>query len=148
MTAARGQRSIRAAATAAGISEGLWRQVEAGERPLRYGRTETVNPKPATRAAICRALGWSPDSIDRLLEGKEPVVLTEDPAARLSDYDRQLLELVRENARKLDELRELARTMNNRTYTLLDMIAQVAEVLAADEAGRSGDDPMPAAGGE
>jgi transcriptional regulator with XRE-family HTH domain len=29
-----------------------------------------------TVIGVCRALGWSPDSIDRLLRGEDPVVLT------------------------------------------------------------------------
>lgn len=106
-------------------------------------------PQDVARKKIARALQWTPDSIDRILEGLRPLNLDRRSGADAEPVDlRELLELVRENARKLDELQELARTMNNRTYTLLDMIAQVAEVLAADEAGRSGDDPMPAVGGE
>lgn len=73
--AQRGPRSIRFMAEQAGVSEGLWRQIESGVRPLRHGRTETVNPKPSTRAAVAEALGYRHDAIARLIDGLEPVAL-------------------------------------------------------------------------
>lgn len=74
--AKRGRISIRKAAKRAGISEGLWRQIESGRRPLRNGDYETVNPKPETLASVATSLRWTEDSIERLLDGLEPVDLT------------------------------------------------------------------------
>lgn len=71
--------SIRAAAKAAGFSEGLWRQLESGRRVVDKDVVRTVSPKAATAAAACAALGWTPDSIDRLLDGNDPIPLDDDP---------------------------------------------------------------------
>lgn len=68
--------SIRQAAKIAGFSEGLWRQLESGTRVLRKGVEETVSPKPSTLLAACRALGWSSNSIDLILAGGEPAVIS------------------------------------------------------------------------
>lgn len=64
--------SVRAAAKRAHISEGLWRTIESGQRQAAKGVFFPVNPKPDTRRRVCRVLGWSADSIDRLLAGDEP----------------------------------------------------------------------------
>jgi hypothetical protein len=37
------------------------------------------NPEPQTKALICRRLLWTDDSIDRLLEGRQPLQLTTTP---------------------------------------------------------------------
>jgi uncharacterized coiled-coil protein SlyX len=68
--------SIRQAAKIAGFSEGLWRQLESGVRVLRKGVEETVSPKQSTLMGACRALGWSPHSIDLILAGEEPEVVS------------------------------------------------------------------------
>jgi len=68
--------SVRAAAIRAGFSEGQWRQMEAGRRTLEAGHFVTVNPRPDTRAAASRVLGWTDDSIDRLERG-DPAAITE-----------------------------------------------------------------------
>lgn len=47
-------------------------------RQLRRG--ERRNYDRATRLAVCAALGWTPDSIDRLLDGGPPVVAGEAEA--------------------------------------------------------------------
>jgi len=67
-------RSRRAAATAAGVNEAIFRQLESGERQNAPDSKVAPNPLPATRAAVCRALAWTPDSIDRLIQGGEPTL--------------------------------------------------------------------------
>lgn len=95
----RGRLSVRSAAKRAGISEGLWRQIESGQRPIRKGEYETVNPKPETRAWVCQAIGWTDDSIDRLLAGEEPI----PSGAPLSSLDDEELDRLR-----VDALRTIA----------------------------------------
>ena len=57
---------------------------------MRHGQSETVNPKPATRAAVSEALGYRSDAIDRLLAGQKPIEVKLPAAtdtARRSDVD-------------------------------------------------------------
>lgn len=68
----RGSTPIRRAADRAGISEGLWRQIESGRRVLAKGVVRTVNPKADTRVAVARALGWRDDAFAVLLAGGVP----------------------------------------------------------------------------
>lgn len=139
--ARRAGRSVRHMAGLAGISEGLWRQVESGRRPLRHGDYETVNPKATTRAAISVALGWSEDSIDRLARGEEPVELDSvnqpDPALgevvdglsravesllldaaarrpRIADFDAKLAELAGELVRLANRIDLLETRLSQR----------------------------------
>lgn len=57
-------------AQAAGVSaEGLM--------PLRKGYRKQYQDR--LTLAVCRVLGWSADSIDRLLDGEAPVVLDDEP---------------------------------------------------------------------
>lgn len=49
---------------AGGVSPATWRKMETGKAPP-Y-RSSSV-------AAVCRVLGWTPDSFDRVLEGGDPV---------------------------------------------------------------------------
>lgn len=74
----RGREAVRAIAKRAGVSEGLWRQVESGRRVLAKGVVRTVSPKPETAAMISRALGWTETGIDDLLEGRGPTLVTRD----------------------------------------------------------------------
>lgn len=53
----RGTLSMREAARRAGISEGRWRQVEAGYQNVGGGLTAPVTPRPETLAAMCRVIG-------------------------------------------------------------------------------------------
>ena len=73
---------------------GVWRAVDARREHLGwlkadlYRNTETSEgtyrkmaagigiTRAAKRAKISRALGWSPDSIDRMLRGEDPIVVT------------------------------------------------------------------------
>lgn len=106
---------MRSVAPQAGISEGLWRQIESGARVLAKDVVRTVNPKPSTRAAVSLAIGWSDDSIDRILRG-EPPMLLDQPAPTGRDYLGrevalpddiiQLRDLVREHGEGLRELVE------------------------------------------
>lgn len=54
---ARGTRSTRSVAAAAGISEGRWRQLEAGTLSAGRGHQVPARPKPATAAAMANAVG-------------------------------------------------------------------------------------------
>ena len=58
--------SQQALATAAGTTDRLVRSIEHAERTTYL---------PRTLRAISKALGWSADSIHRILDGKEPIDL-------------------------------------------------------------------------
>lgn len=47
-----------------GVSLAVWNALE-------NGRQDAY--RPSTLAAVCRALNWSVDSIDRILDGKDPI---------------------------------------------------------------------------
>jgi transcriptional regulator with XRE-family HTH domain len=49
--------SMRGAAKLAGISEGRWRQIEAGFKSSGNGVRETIRVRPATALAVADALG-------------------------------------------------------------------------------------------
>lgn len=48
--------------------------------PTTWGSLETHHQRvdPMTRSSICRALGWTTDSIDRLLSGQDPLPVDDD----------------------------------------------------------------------
>ncbi|GAB7041185.1 MULTISPECIES: helix-turn-helix domain-containing protein [Catenuloplanes] len=58
--AARPRLSAREAARRAGISEGRWRQVVTGRQSVGGGQTIEISTKPATVAAMARAVGLDP----------------------------------------------------------------------------------------
>lgn len=70
-----------------GVSLATWRNIETGFRP------------PWRRAgllAVCRVLGWTPESIERILAGEGPEavkLLTPSQEDRLLALERQLAEL-------------------------------------------------------
>lgn len=70
--------SMRAAAKAGGTSPSTWSDLERGVR---------TNPDMATQRAVARALGWSLDWLDRILDGGEPELDSADPVSRPGDDD-------------------------------------------------------------
>lgn len=68
---ARGTMSKRAAAKAAGISEGRWRQIVTGQQKVGGGLVVPAKPKRATVAAMAAAVGADVDEALRLA-GFEP----------------------------------------------------------------------------
>ena len=70
-------------AQAAGISEAMLRVIE---------RARRTNVRPATLGAVARALGWTRDSVDRVLAGGDPV-LDEDRDRSVAELKRQVAEL-------------------------------------------------------
>ncbi len=77
---------------------------------LENARQEAYQVRVLT--GLCRALGWRPDSIERILAGKEPVKETDQPAApgaRITEdeYVRRLAEVERKLAYALDEVERL-----------------------------------------
>jgi transcriptional regulator with XRE-family HTH domain len=118
--------SVRGVARVAGISEGLWRQVESGRRVLAEDVIRTVSPKPATRAAIAVALGWTPDSIDRLIAGGEPALAApsagdtdDEVAAQLAELEERVVRLeqrsVADHATAVDQM-TIVRTPSSEIY--------------------------------
>ena len=71
--------SKRAAAARAGISEIVWRQIESGLRQIAPQQYAEASPGRRSRLGVCRALGWSDDSIERLLAGQPPGLLDVSP---------------------------------------------------------------------
>lgn len=70
-------------AQAAGISEAMLRVIE---------RARRTNVRPVTLGAVARALGWTRDSVDRVLAGGDPV-LDEDRDRSVAELKRQVAEL-------------------------------------------------------
>jgi transcriptional regulator with XRE-family HTH domain len=65
---------------------------------------EGGNYRPKNLAKICAALGWTPDSIDRILEGREPAELspqTDELTEALAAFDRASRALTEAIARHL-----------------------------------------------
>lgn len=84
-------------AAASGTTDRLIRGIELGESRDRH---------PATYRAISVALGWTGDSIDRILAGKDPVMAEDEPDAD-SARDEVLL--------RLDRLESLVRELLDRS---------------------------------
>lgn len=55
--------SKRKAATLAGFSEAVWRQLEEGERQIRPGVMAPANPRDETLGAAARAVGLPPEQV-------------------------------------------------------------------------------------
>jgi transcriptional regulator with XRE-family HTH domain len=91
----------------------------------RYLRGEPI-VRTDKKAALSSALGWTPGSINRLLNGLPPATITYDPdsPAELRPLSERLAEL--------DVDIDAADRLSQRTR-LLDDIARVAELLAARE---------------
>lgn len=75
-------------------------------------RAERTTYKPANLRAISQALSWTPDSIERILAGGEPVGETDQPmapGARITEDEalRRLAEVERKLAIALDEVERL-----------------------------------------
>lgn len=91
--------SKRAAARRAGISEGLWRHLEAGEKKLN-GVTVLPNPRSENLVAAAQAVGVDPKAIFRAIGRTAGPIPEFEPADnslqsridRLSYRDRQLVE--------------------------------------------------------
>jgi len=78
----RGRLSIRKAATAAGISEARWRQLESGARSTQLGYAPASAP-PGTLARMAHAAGVTPDEL-RDAGGAEAAAILEEYAAELA----------------------------------------------------------------
>lgn len=61
------------------------------------------------RAALCQALGWAPDAIDRILNGQDPVeLIPSDESERLADLEVRFAVLEDRIEKLLDVLRPAA----------------------------------------
>lgn len=68
-----GHRNPARAAEIAEVAESVWRQIESGKKTRSAGVVVAPNPSAETRARVCRALGWTDNSIDKLLRGEKAV---------------------------------------------------------------------------
>lgn len=120
-------RSKRQAARAAGFNEAVWRQLESGRRQIAKGQFVAPTPTPETKAAASRVLGWTADSIDRLIGGLLPLATSEAPPDALASghggssgwppWLEEQFRVVREEiqavARELTELRSDVEAIQN-----------------------------------
>lgn len=60
---------------AGGVSPATWRKIESAKSPP-Y--------RPSSVAAVCRVLGWAPESFDRILEGGDPIEIGEGASSQSS----------------------------------------------------------------
>jgi transcriptional regulator with XRE-family HTH domain len=77
------------AATAAGISLASWNKLENGRMPGAISRP--------TKRGVAQALGWTSDSVDRLLRGEGPVLVESGSSTSTSfNIDDRLAKLPKE----------------------------------------------------
>jgi len=120
-----------AALTDDAVSPSLWRQVERGERHV-DGKVAAPNPAPRRRAAMCKALGWTPDSIDRLLAGQEPQIQPDTsqvppvsaPAAQTDSTTETLSRLVERLYSEVSTLRSELAALQIEVAELRDVAAR------------------------
>ena len=86
----------------------LFRSADISEPTYRKMKAGVPVVSDAKRRAITNALGWTPDSIDLILAGGEPVL--DEPAAdlvnQLAGEVATLAAVVREQANTIDRLRD------------------------------------------
>jgi hypothetical protein len=96
--AERGYLTITSFARAAGVTA-------QGLQPLRRGEIRDYQPR--LTAPVCKLLGWTPDSIARMMAGEDPVELEPVSAGGAADVAAAVEELRRTTealAARLDEL--------------------------------------------
>jgi hypothetical protein len=123
----RGRLSIRKAASAAGISEARWRQLESGSRPTPLGYAPEEAPD-GTLARMAHAVGVTPDELRGAGRPAAAVILGEHAAeqAAIAEADE---EAAAAGARAAAELRGLT----GRQRAALE--AMIADDLRALRAG-------------
>lgn len=104
-----------ALAEAAGVTnEGLM--------PLRKGYRKQYQER--LTAGVCRALGWTTDSIDRILAGDQPVLADQQAGGRVEVLEEQISSLLVEVAR----LARVVRQQGEQLAALTDAVtAQASE---------------------
>jgi transcriptional regulator with XRE-family HTH domain len=111
-------------AQAAGISEAMLRVIE---------RARRTNVRPVTLGAVARALGWTRDSVDRVLAGGDPV-LDEDRDRSVAELKRQVAEL----QARLDEVeRDLRARLDEVERDLRARLDEVERDLGLDAESRA-----------
>ena len=84
-------------------------------RSLMTGRQRAENPRPGPIRKVSAALGWTPDSIERILAGDEPVTLPAPATYRLLEDQIENLELVvADIVAALQTMPQLARALSSR----------------------------------
>jgi len=132
---------LEAAARFAGFSRSWWRQLETGYRNREDVRS--VDPKHESLAAAARALRWTPESLQRLKRGEEPL---EAPAtAEVEPEMVELLNVVLDNTRRghVELLTELGR-LASVVQANVDRLGEVDERLARLEGVKSSPARRPA----
>lgn len=94
---------------------------QAGLRHLRRGHRKDYQPR--FTGPVCRALGWTPDSIERILAGGEPV-LDGEPAVDRDPTLREVRDLLRETR---DDVARLTALVDDATGTSTAALAALAE---------------------
>lgn len=102
----------RGAATKAGISEALWRHLEAGERSPAPGVVVPVSPRDASLEAAARAVALDPAPLFKLV-GRDYVPLDDEPI-ELSASGVDLEELRLADPEMYEQLMAMARTALDR----------------------------------
>ena len=99
-----------------------------GLRPLRRGDVRSYQER--LTVPVCRALEWSPDSIDRILAGLEPIEVEVNPP------DVDLLERIAQMDRDLVALRSLLVETIDRWTAEQRLVVEAMELLKrqADDA--------------
>lgn len=132
--------SVRGAAKRAGVSEGLWRQIESGRRVLAAGVERTVSPRADTAHAIATALDWEGDALARLAAGAKPAAV---PAVSSPAGGTELPARLAVRVAALEQSVEQLRSELDGVLVVLDRVVGRQELVTAT---LRPDDPAAAAG--
>lgn len=110
----------------------LAQRAQINEITIRELQNEVVKPRrPKTKAAISRALGWTPDSIDLVLQGERPMVVSVQgaDASSLSEGPdtSQMWRYIGRLEDRIWRLEELVEEMGEALQQATDDLATVAD---------------------
>jgi transcriptional regulator with XRE-family HTH domain len=101
-------------------------------RTLLNDGPEQALPRDQTRWALCDALRWTPDSIDRILDGEEPLESDESgEISRLDQLDGRLSETQERVSRNVEALRNQDREMEKHWKFVQQLASDLRAVEAA-----------------
>lgn len=109
----------------------MYRETGTSERTFQKMSEGVPIARDAKRVQVCRALGWTPDSIDRILDGGEPEMDSTEPVSQpdVADVLRRV-ELLEELVTELRETQaeEAERTAHSAS-AILDRLSTIEQRL-------------------
>lgn len=114
-------------------------------RTLLNDGPEVAVPRETTRWALCDALGWTPESIDRILTGQEPGVVDADDSGEVSPLTElagRVAEIEAQVEENLERIR-IQQTEMDKFYRLLRQLEDEVRDVLGPRRGRSPDGAGP-----